>query len=148
MISANELRIGNYVNHKSEGISRVTEIESHKNHIGVTPLSFNNYVFMCPEIKPIPLTPEILEKCGFEKRFIKNDICYCLPYLRPSGKKQMHDIVLVNFGTFDNNLKNVYAFAIKEYDRNIQFAVTYIKNVHQLQNLYFALTGEELIYKP
>lgn len=117
MIAANELRIGNYVNHKSEGISRVTEIESHKNHIGVTPLSFNNYVFMCAEIKPIPLTPEILEKCGF----VSN------PY---QDRYELGDF-------------HFEYCAI----RNIVWCEKYphIKYLHQLQNLYFALTGEELI---
>lgn len=131
MIPANELRIGNYVNHKSEGISRVTEIESHKNQIGVTPLSFNNYVFMCAEINPIPLTPEIMVKnfgfkqegeefsmtgwCGYRHWLIYLDGCF---YLTNSERDGFH--------------------YVKAY-----------RYVHEIQNLFFALAGfEAKLIKP
>lgn len=145
MIIETEFRLGNLIYYGGE-LGIIAELKTYGNNkIGVRTFDFDNYVSFGKEIKPIKLTPELLEKCGFEKRFIKDNICYCLPYLRPSGKKPLHDIVLVDFGTVDNNLKNIYAFAIKEYDRDIQFAVTYIKHLHQLQNLYFTLTGKELI---
>ena len=70
-------------------------------------------------VKPIPLTEEWLVKFGFVKH--KTTDIY------PTFAKQMfnwNDGILYIIG---------YGF------------MNHIKHVHQLQNLYFALTGEELI---
>jgi hypothetical protein len=70
--------------------------------------------------KPIPLTREWLVNFKFEE--LKKDC-------RTFFKKGKFKVELSNGG-------NVY------YNRNI-----FISSVHQLQNLYFALTGEELTFK-
>jgi hypothetical protein len=70
----------------------------------------------CYDHKPIPLTEEWLLKFGFEKR--------------ESGHFIKDGIVL---------------YPIRDlYFRGNLFIKADIKNVHQLQNLYFALTGKEL----
>ena len=69
---------------------------------------------------PIPLTREWLIKFKFEE--LEKDC-------RTFFKKGKFKVELSNGG-------NVY------YNRNI-----FISSVHQLQNLYFALTGEELTFK-
>ena len=68
-------------------------------------------------IKPIPLTEEILLKAGFEK--YKDTDFYIahgfeIPYFKAGG------------------------------DLIVEVEISKIKSVHQLQNLYYALTGEEL----
>lgn len=68
---------------------------------------------------PIELTEEILLKCGFEFSHITGDE-------RVFSNKKIN--LLIN--TYDNNI--------------IKFNVFIIKHLHQLQNLYFALTGTEL----
>ncbi|MDM1299938.1 hypothetical protein HXZ94_15690 [Empedobacter falsenii] len=71
---------------------------------------------------PITLTEEILLKCGFEKR---EDGDYNL------FKNSEVDIVICSdFNSWKCD--------------GINFSVNYIKHLHQLQNLYFALTGEDL----
>lgn len=65
-------------------------------------------------IRPIKLTEEILLKCGFEK-----------------GLKYF------SYKDFDIDLKGWFGF-------NNMVANANIKHLHQLQNLYFALTNEEL----
>jgi hypothetical protein len=75
-------------------------------------------------IDPIPLTFEILEKCGFKWN---------------NNTSQWH------IGT--NPVTMDWLFEIKPIGetfcyQNGYFIITYI---HQLQNLYFALTGTELI---
>ncbi len=70
---------------------------------------------------PIPLTPEILEKCGFVKESDKWFI----------SSSNIHLTVF--------NLRE--AFSVYINDKLIVYAVDCL---HQLQNLYFALTGEEL----
>ena len=73
--------------------------------------------------KPIELTEEILLKCGFEK---KEFDYFILKY----GNNECY------FSYKRNNL---------ELCRNMQTtASSKIKYLHQLQNLYFALTNQEL----
>lgn len=64
----NELRIGNWVN-TDRGIGRVTMLQvggAEAFQIGVTVAPLQNYVYNNPKAEPIPLTPELLEKCGFK----------------------------------------------------------------------------------
>lgn len=75
---------------------------------------------------PIPLTEEWLIKFGFEKVKNVNENTY------PDFRKRSVEL-----------LKNVNGFYVLH--RNEGF--TDIHYVHQLQNLYFALTGEELTIK-
>lgn len=71
---------------------------------------------------PIELTPEILEKAGFEK---------------------INHINGYSFWSF----KKKGGVSLAVYDRHTTFSGFHVQHttyVHQLQNLYFALTGEEL----
>jgi hypothetical protein len=70
--------------------------------------------------QPIPLTEEWLLNFGFEKEL---DLFY------RKNKSSMIEIIF-----FDNG------FLVA----NQSFCLNHIKHVHQLQNLYFALTGTEL----
>jgi hypothetical protein len=71
---------------------------------------------------PIPLTEEILLKCGFEKPKFSYDF----------GKLS---IVLRGVHGYKNGRTYFNSWCIIEKQ---------IEYIHQLQNLYFALTGEEL----
>lgn len=91
------------------------------------------------EWKPIPLTPEWLEKFGFKFRVYGNENTeydlniggtYC--YLHGWKKKDEKE-VKIDFLYYDDDGTNEVGQVIKY--------------VHQLQNLYFALTGEELTVK-
>ncbi len=121
MIQANEYRLGNLVNYtvnreplhigKITGLY-VTQEEERKIII--------DYHYPGVFGEPIPLTPDILEKCGFDKR----------------GYKKL-----------SNKLKLEWSFGNEFWiDREGETVFTFenINSLHQLQNLYFALTGEEL----
>lgn len=71
---------------------------------------------------PIKLTEEILLKCGFE--------------IKPYSYTNPHFI------------KGGFGFDAITFEIKINGQHTNLKYLHQLQNIYFALTGEELIYDP
>lgn len=123
MIKANELRIGNLViNAKGENII-VDNIT-----IGIC--------FGLPKTyKPIPLTEEILLKCGFEKRDVS------------LMTKEINDDMTFSFSIKDSRPLYVIIENM-QYDMDNRINTTEIviecDSLHQLQNIYFALTSEEL----
>jgi len=116
-MKASELRIGNYVKYLT--LNGNSEI-----------LANGIYLFELGELElgPILLTKEWLLKFGFYKE------------LRDSGEagffmsKNDCNVIIKDFG-------DGFIFIWE-----LSFMGKPIKYVHQLQNLYFALTGEELIY--
>jgi len=92
---------------------------------GVDGLAFWRYEFM----HPIPLTPEILEKCGFEPHYNVNSDQDEVEWLAHSKL----DYVTYKDGKFDMG----YGFG----------SLDHIQYLHQLQNLFFSMTGEELEVK-
>ena len=89
---------------------------------------FDNGLTTVPidEIEPITLTEEWLLKFGFEKSESK-----------VSGSDYY---TLSNYSIMVNN--NYFHFSLTSLESRY---LTIINHVHQLQNLYFALTGKELI---
>jgi hypothetical protein len=136
MIAANELRIGNFVLAKP--------IFGNDKKFKPLQIASPNEIFRCyntpKDFNPIPLTPEILEKCGFvvvhkaNNHYTIND---------PNGFKDSHKIAI--FHTVNNQWHIAFSDTFSGYKDYIP--TTKIKYLHQLQNLYFALTGEELTVK-
>ncbi len=121
-----ELRIGDLVNatrcDSSEIVDKVSKLFSIDDmEIIETSKGWN-------KIKPIPLTEDILLDCGFNK---------CLNKYKLNTKLHTRNTENVPFIILDLD-----GF---EYD-DLRFQ-TKLKHVHQLQNLYFSLTGQELEFK-
>jgi hypothetical protein len=151
MIQANELRIGNYLFDSLEdsGVIQITEIKQMTpNKIGNMSISYygvnGGYCTTSLEenitdneiedyfIQPIPLTEEWLIKLGFVDG----------SYLYKNYK--------IKAGDYWNSIKfyeGEWCYNNDDSDAGCYFLTT-IKYVHQLQNLYFALTNEELTFKP
>lgn len=103
MIPANELRIGNWV--------KISQHQTTVSHI----MGDEDF------FEPIPLTPQILEKCWFR---LHKDLVYIYKHHARIRITKQLELLL---------------------DGNLWVELKYL---HQLQNLYFALTGEELNYTP
>lgn len=110
-MKAHELRIGNWV--ITGSIPTIVD-------------GLNKSAYLDPDgdwyyyeaVSPIPLTPEILEKCGFEQS----------------------EYLVFKLGYFTLCFySDGYAYFQGERKVGIGY-----RNLHQIQNLYFALTGEEL----
>ncbi len=119
MIQAKDLRIGNYIDTAYKGKPKQIEriTEIVVDAGNIKGLSYSS-------LKPIPLTEEWLIKFGFEIYKGVEDIHYS------------HN----NFWDIDRRIGG-------NYFRCDHLELENIKYVHQLQNLYFALTSEELTIK-
>lgn len=128
MIKTTELRIGNKVDIGPGYAAEVFEIGQDKCEISYDGASNGFTWFECQKLNPIPLTPEVLAKCGFEK-----------------GKAQSGGY----YGYSNGRMEIDNKFQMWLYDGRIDDSSTKeywpaMEYLHQLQNLYFALTGEEL----
>jgi hypothetical protein len=83
-------------------------------------------------VEPIPLTPEILEKCGFENAI--DGMRIELP-ISDDLKCDNYDLYMSYYSK---------EFFIAGINENSGFGRMNLKYLHHLQNLYFAMTGEEL----
>lgn len=123
MINANELRIGDIILYDEDNLyCKVLTIDT----LGMTVDFMKNGEIEWLEYEnfsPIPLTPKILEKCGFDNyRVGLWGNTYSLGVIKLLKDKEIY--ILVDIPKCE------------------------ITSLHQLQNLYFALTNTELIFKP
>lgn len=129
MIQANELRIGNWVNYVSTGIDDIIQITCLQvgEHLG-------------DSFKPIPLTEEWLERFGFE--LMDYDI-----YSESENETEVYITYKIKQHKFEYRVelsergRNTFNVKWRWADEGQLCEVPY---VHSLQNIYFALTGEEL----
>ena len=131
MIDVRELRIGNYVYlFRSITPYKITdigysEIEYPRYEAGgiSSEAVFRTYV---DNLNPIPITAELLLRC----RFVYNTVDDCFDRLNLRVRILGNSICV--FIGFD------VGFGKEWYDANVE-----VKSLHQLQNLYFALTGKD-----
>lgn len=122
-MEATELRIGNYLLYNSD-IKKVSSIHNDNTiRFKDGSSSIGCFIIKNKNIKPIPLTEEILLKCGFEKQMawtFSVDLIGGIRFVYYLGEKGW-SLNNKNYSDFPN-----------------------LKYLHQLQNLIYAITGEEL----
>lgn len=122
-MKAEELRVGNMVTHRGFDIFRVDEIRQTNEGCVIRMYPCDNLEskmdMFLSTAEPIPLTPELLKKCGFNRA-------------RRVEGLTLHgiDLVVTTGGSIFANRTGVE-----------------IKFLHQLQNYVFALAGKELEVK-
>jgi hypothetical protein len=147
-MKATELRIGNLVN-----INEETRIDNTNELPLINPLfkieridedgeiiiysEINNLHIHCDleSIQPIPLTEEWLFKFGFHLRDGFSNT------FKLNIEKHQYDCSEITYSEKEGLLRFSNG---KEKGTTL---IPHIKHVHQLQNLYFSLTGEELTIK-
>lgn len=123
-MGAKELRIGNYVKYFSDyEWSKITVLDHNYCHLNnASSIDYN-------EIQGVPLTEDILLKCGFEN-------WYSNEYFLSNG------FFYMNLKFYKNgNIKVTMCGESKKYFKGENMLIA---KLHQLQNLYFSLTNEEL----
>lgn len=136
MIKAHELRLGNCLLLSKDG--KYNEIIVNEIKEGYLTCHFGEYCIV--HYAPIPLTPEILEKCGFVKeelfdKFEGREYIFYKRSLLINGDQQ--------YLLYSNDSDNIMEICVN----GSYAAAPKIKYIHQLQNLYFELKGEELDIK-
>lgn len=130
MIDNKEIRIGNWFQHNENWCYR-------------SPAEIKPFIFQwedrdwyslsectlsLDDIEPVPLTEDVLKRCGFHK----------------------HNNAWVQDDFKENNSK--FYFSIWDvsgyYTYNSAEFTILIESLHQLSNLYYSLTGKELNYQP
>jgi hypothetical protein len=128
-MKASEFRIGNWL--LIPGLNKYLKVvaifNSHFRCEDSNCISYEESIRV--NYQPIPLTPEILVKCGFENKSKTTDYYF-----------------FINGYGWDINIggarKSMYPCIMGE--SGLEAFGNELKFLHQLQNLYFALTGTEL----
>lgn len=130
-----DLRIGNLILDIDGNIGKVTHISETSIKVDNANIGFSDL-----SLKPIPITEEWLLRFGFEKN--DNGFTF-IKYIRKMKIGLPPNERIIGAGhrflfTFRTNVDQIKANGISvKMEKRIQY-------IHQLQNLYFALTGEEL----
>ena len=125
MIKENDLRLNNLVKW-NDTVQKITAIAFGNCLLDKHPTA--DYPVKLIEIEPVQLTEKILLSCGFKER--KSVFGYWIYEI-----KFQHTV-----------------FSVEEVDLGLCYFyignthVSQTKNVHELQNIYFALTGVELVF--
>jgi hypothetical protein len=118
MLNAQELRIGNYIKYEDGSVEHVSELVLTADHHLIND--------MTGAYSPLPLTKDLLVKLGFTL----TGVSFATLYTSPDSR------IVIKFEGVDET--PVFFQGV---------CIAWVKYVHQLQNLYFALTGEELTLK-
>jgi hypothetical protein len=144
MIDYKELRIENWIRQsKRSGGVTANEFDCQVHEINAKGLNvgYGGVYLEWEFCEGIPLSKEILGSYGMESVVGKIDENYkfkLIDFCRIIKKSD--DTIELFYNPFDNTLIKIAP--------SVTFFCPKIKYVHQLQNLYYSLTNEELIYKP
>lgn len=144
MIKANELRIGNFIVDDDGALSKVIGFKPYDHSVrcdeeegcdilidihGADGKIRRGYAAESTTVSPIPVTSKWLERCGFVNGAIDREEYWTLEF-NETEKFSFTDIGL-RYG--------IQGVAQYEWSK-----VDHITHLHQLQNLYYWLTGEDL----
>lgn len=133
-MTSKNLRIGNIVRSKVNGISRIEQIGSSTNpeYIGGRSLEGNYWE---NSYLPVELTEQWLIDFGFNKEVLSDESAY---YYTLNLKNEKYCDLSI-FSGYKNGFVEAALFPYEDFFR--------YKYVHELQNLYHAITGQELELK-
>ncbi|HEY3387542.1 MAG TPA: hypothetical protein VGK46_13590 [Saprospiraceae bacterium] len=142
MIDPKELRIGNTIQTNTGFVFDVNSIKHEWE--AMEHIVYDESVgYSVDLLSPIPITPEWLEQLGFE---ITDGEIIGETRKRSYTTYSIRDFEIDMFEDCDEypTIKYWYAYTYEGKLSNVDVEIHYI---HQLQNLYFALTGQELTVK-
>lgn len=144
MIDPKELRIGNFVKPARANENDFAAIDSVNTNgemfvrglFNIGSLTYSDLLIFKEETNPIPITPEWLERLGFEKNYY------------PEIQLTQYVFYVPNdFGGRIIGTDETGEFTTRLEGCDEGRVGIYLKYVHEVQNLAFCLTGAELIYQ-
>lgn len=127
-LTPRDLRIGNILT--LSGSLILTLYEIHEDCFYAKDANGSSFKNTWADLKPIPLSEEVLLKCGVileeEDRFVIKDDDF--------------DYII------DTDVEGLFLIGLR-YSKEVKYFSSNVLYLHQLQNLYYALTGEELEVK-
>ena len=128
MIPSNELRIGNYV--LCEGhLQRLAMINNKTSVIDIEKTNGDEKVeLMLSSIHPVPLTNHILQQC----EFVYHDYFKFWQLINGKGELRSEMDIDSDYNVIDFMRRPL---------------VKGVSSLHQLQNIYFMLKGQELLFR-
>lgn len=124
MIQANELRIGNILKPIN---SRYNEQFIVVENIALDEVNYNFKPYSLDALQPIPITPEILEKCGFKQVVVFEGI-----------NTNVYELNKFEIGRDGLDFVNMEMTII--IDKSLTLKVKYL---HELQNIYYWYTNKQ-----
>lgn len=159
MIQSNELRIGNallypkYWRDKTDKVWFVRDLYFENERVGLTDYKIQTSVLL-KELQPIPLSEEVLLKCGADKKHFVEWHGNGYDYQPENSKTIQQDYVLGNiiirFETFVFNKEEtteILIGVIGDWYERITFdniLLYELQGLHHLQNIVKDLTNQEL----
>lgn len=138
MINAKELRVGNILMFDETDTVIVTEIYKKKVKFSGVPMArYSKIEATCglSDLEPVPITESILLNCGFKKR-----------------NEGFYEVFHIETWNNIRTVSTVFKITLDDLDGPIGVFISgnhvvHLRSLHQLQNLYFSLTGQELEIK-
>ena len=138
-MKVNDLRIGNWIKYEDK-LVQVVQLSS---LMILCQREENQFLVNCApkEFQPIELTEEVLVKIGFKKEERITSNLYYLDF-----EENEDDITRVKYVIYNSNSLPLLKIITTKYNSFEGFELTKrgIKYLHELQNAYYLLTGQEL----
>jgi hypothetical protein len=135
MIDPKELRLGNIISHSRNlpGEDKYYTIFNILPTDLMLQSSTDRFAVDPKDVYPVPLSDKILQLCSFDP-------------LKTEPQNRWYHNTVKGFG-IDMEIENENDLVFKWYIYTARNEFIYLESVHQLQNLFFALYGEELLTK-
>ena len=151
MIYANEIRIGNLIYTSGQVVytEEVTSIDSKTNFVRtVSTYRKGEEVHLLEKCNPVPLDEEWLEKFGFVLEDSEDKASYFIKTIKSENREEKIIVPIFYYkgprpvDEEDDRNSTIIEFVwgpFREIGKDVE-----LQYVHQLQNLFFSLTGFEL----
>lgn len=142
MIDPRELRIGNlgYCTYWEKVMTWGPEKSGHPHYSWCADDDVSEGLRLCGvNVEPILITPEWLERLGFVRT---RDLIHTAEFVLLGGP-----CIHILFSKIDGRLYLGESFITRSGDDEDEFIAVPLTFIHQVQNLHFALTGQELTIK-
>lgn len=141
-MNASDLRIGNLIGKSSEVIV-VKSIDEYGINVSYDRDYGEEYEGLFSDLTPIPITKEWLLKASFFNDENNSDLYYISQYFSTMAPRPRFALIKLHKEPFEDNHYQFLFYDVEKEQGIISLGIK-IKYLHELQNMYWALKGEDL----